>query len=119
MLRLSDEVGQKVIIHRTASPRGGVPVDAMVPLIVTAPSTAAAGRCRIPVDVATPLPALVGPLDRVLTSNRIATGQRNPASDCARVAVGHLVIIVLVGGGRYQAILLLSRDHPGGQSVVE
>lgn len=53
-------------------------------VIVTTPATAAR---VVPVQV-TPFPFVV-PLDRVLTSNGIATGQRDPSADGARVTIGH------------------------------
>lgn len=57
----------------------------MIGLVIVA---AAATAARVIAVQVTPFPLMV-PLDRVLTSNRIATGQRDPASNCARVAVRH------------------------------
>lgn len=79
MLRLGDEMGQKVVVNSTSS---SVPVQATVALVIGASAVAAAG---VPIQMAT-LPFVV-PLDRMLSTNR--TGQRSPATKGARVTVGH------------------------------
>lgn len=79
MLRLGDEIGEKVVVHHSTR----VPVESLVALVIAA----AAAAARVPIQV-TALP-LVVPLDRVLPANRVPTGQRGPAAQGARVAVRH------------------------------